>query len=154
MKICDLHTHSYYSDGTFSPKELAREAKRVGLSAIALTDHNNVGGIEEFLSECERCNIEGIIGTEFSTDYNERELHILGLFIKKECLQEVNDLCEEVRSNKDKSNRIMIERLISEGYDISYEEVNANCSGTMNRAHIGEILFNKGYTKTVQEVFL
>ena len=82
MELCDLHTHSYYSDGSFSPVEIAQEAKRVGLSAVALTDHNNVGGIEEFLQECEKQNIEGIIGTEFSTDYRNTELHILGLFNK------------------------------------------------------------------------
>lgn len=153
MKICDLHTHSYYSDGSFSPVEIAQEAKRVGLSAVALTDHNNVGGIEEFLQECEKQNIEGIIGTEFSTDYKNTELHILGLFIKKESLSAVNDICEEVRKNKDESNRIMIKRLQDAGYDITYDEVSATCKGTMNRAHIGEVLYKKGYTKTVKEVF-
>lgn len=153
MKICDMHTHSNYSDGSFSPTELAQEAKRVGLSAIALTDHNNIGGIEEFLQECENQNIEGIIGTEFSTDYKNKELHILGLFIKKESLASVNSICEEVRKNKDESNRIMIKRLQEAGYDISYEEIRATCKGTMNRAHIGEVLYKKGYTKTVKEVF-
>ncbi|MBR2384899.1 MAG: PHP domain-containing protein [Clostridia bacterium] len=153
MKICDLHTHSNYSDGTFSPTELVQEAKRVGLSAIALTDHNNVDGINEFLQECEKCDIEGIIGTEFSTDYKNIELHVLGLFIKKENLDEVNSICEQVRKNKDESNRIMIKRLQENGYDITYEEVRATCKGTMNRAHIGEVLYKKGYTKTVKEVF-
>ena len=103
MKICDLHTHTYYSDGSYSPAELAQEAKRVGLSAIAITDHNNVGGAEEFLKECEKQNIEGIIGTEFSTDYKNIELHLLGLFIKKESLASVNSICEEVRKNKEES---------------------------------------------------
>ncbi len=153
MRICDLHAHTYFSDGSYSPTELVQEAKRVGLSAIAITDHNNVGGVEEFLNECEKQNIEGIIGTEFSTDYKNIELHVLGLFIKKESLASVNSICEEVRKNKDESNRIMIKRLQENGYDISYEEIMANCKGTMNRAHIGEVLHKKGYTKTVKEVF-
>ena len=153
MKICDLHTHSNYSDGTFSPTELVEEAKRVGLSAIALTDHNNVGGIEEFDLACKKYNIEGVFGTEFSTDYKQTELHILGLFIKKENLSDVNSVCEEVRRNKDESNRIMIQRLKNAGYEIDYDEVRSICNGTMNRAHIGEILYKKGYTKTVKEVF-
>lgn len=153
MRICDLHTHTYFSDGSYSPTELVQEAKRVGLSAIAITDHNNVGGVEEFLNECEKQNIEGIIGTEFSTDYKNIELHVLGLFIKKESLASVNSICEEVRKNKDESNRIMIKRLQENGYDISYEEIMVNCKGTMNRAHIGEVLHKKGYTKTVKEVF-
>lgn len=153
MKICDLHTHSYYSDGTFSPTELVEEAKRVGLLAIALTDHNNVGGIEEFSLACERLGIEGVFGTEFSTDYKQTELHLLGLFIPKDKLEKVNSFCEVVINNKEESNKIMIDRLQRAGYEISYDEVKAVCSGTMNRAHIGEVLYKKGYTSTVEEVF-
>ena len=75
------------------------------------------------------------------------------MFIKEESLGAVNSVCEQVRKNKDESNRIMIKRLQDAGYDITYEEVSATCKGTMNRAHIGEVLYKKGYTKTVKEVF-
>ena len=78
--FCDLHTHSVFSDGTCTPAELIDEAVALGLSAIALTDHNTVAGLPEFLAAAEGKKVRAIAGTEFSTDYNGIELHILGLF--------------------------------------------------------------------------
>ena len=75
----DLHTHSTCSDGTLTPSGLARYAKKAELSAIALTDHDNISGIPEFMSECERLGIEGIPGIEISVEYR-RQLHIVGLY--------------------------------------------------------------------------
>ena len=74
MKICDLHAHTHFSDGTFSPTELVNEAKRVGLSAVALTDHNNLGGAREFLTAIKGTGIDPVVGVEFSTDYGEKVL--------------------------------------------------------------------------------
>ncbi len=153
MKICDLHTHSCYSDGTFTPRELIEKAKEVGLSAIALTDHNNMGGVKEFLSLAEEFGIVGVAGVEFSTDYKDKELHVLGLFISAEHFDKVESVCEEVRKNKEKSNRKMIENLNKLGYELDYDEIKGYCKGTMNRAHIGEALYKKGYIKDVKSVF-
>ncbi len=153
MKICDMHVHSCYSDGTFTPKQLVDHAIEVGLSAFALTDHNNLGGANEILEYAKGKDIEVVIGTEFSTDYDGTELHILGLFISPEHFDNVTAICDEVRKNKEESNKIMIRRLKDAGYDVDYDEIKKNCSGTMNRAHIGEALYKKGYTATVQEVF-
>ncbi|MBQ7373556.1 MAG: PHP domain-containing protein [Clostridia bacterium] len=153
MKICDLHTHSCFSDGTFTPTELVEQAKKVGLSAIALTDHNNLGGVAEFLAHAKTLGIEGVAGVEFSTDYKDKELHILGLFIKEEYFKAVETICDEVRKNKEKSNRKMIENLNKLGYDLSYDEIKLSCKGTMNRAHIGEALFKKGYISDIKGVF-
>ena len=72
--FCDLHTHSYYSDGTYSPRELIDEAESLGLSAIALCDHNTVSGLPEFLEAAEGRDIEAIPAVEFSTDYKGTEL--------------------------------------------------------------------------------
>ena len=85
-KFCDLHTHSLYSDGTASPAELVREAKKEGLSAVTLTDHNTVAGLSEFTAAAKEQGIEGVCGIEFSADFESREIHILGLFIKEEYL--------------------------------------------------------------------
>ena len=153
MKICDLHTHSCFSDGTFTPTELVEEAKKVGLSAIALTDHNNLGGVKEFLNCAEKLGIEGVAGVEFSTDYGEKELHVLGLFIKEENFDEVDAFLDEVRQNKEKSNRKMVENLNRLGYKLDYEEIKKSCSGTLNRAHIGEALYKKGYITDIKNVF-
>lgn len=153
MKICDLHTHSCYSDGTFTPRELIEKAKEVGLSAIALTDHNNMGGVKEFLSCAKEFGVEGVAGVEFSTDYKDKELHVLGLFIREEHFDVVESVCEEVRKNKEKSNRKMIENLNKLGYELDYDEIKSYCKGTMNRAHIGEALYKKGYITDIKNVF-
>ena len=57
-KLCDLHTHSTASDGTLSPSELAYAAKKAGLCACAITDHDTVSGVEEFMSTCKDAGIE------------------------------------------------------------------------------------------------
>ena len=87
MKTCDLHTHSVYSDGADTPKVLLEKAEAAGLSAIALTDHNTVDGLDEFLAEAKGFLLEAIPGVELSVDYrhDERvdELHIVCLYLPK-----------------------------------------------------------------------
>ena len=83
-KICDLHVHSIYSDGTLSPAELVQLAEKSGVAAVALCDHNTVAGLPDFLEAAEKSNVKAIPGVEFSTDYGATELHILALFVKKQ----------------------------------------------------------------------
>lgn len=153
MKSCDLHTHSVFSDGTFTPEELIKEAQNKGLSAIALTDHNNIGGIERFKAEAKKTDVEAVAGIEFSTDYGDTELHILGLFLKEEYFPQVNERAKELIERKDESNRILVERLNGAGYEIDYDSIKKSTMGTVNRAHIGEILYKKGYVSSIKESF-
>ena len=102
--FCDLHIHSTFSDGTDTPTALVSMAEEKGLGAIALTDHNTVAGLPEFLQAAEGKNVRVITGTEFSTDYNGIELHILGLFLKREYFARITDLLEDYRIRKDQSN--------------------------------------------------
>ena len=71
----DLHTHSIYSDGTLTPLELVKTAKEEGLSAVALTDHNSVKGLSEFMALGKEFNIETVAGTEITCEYNGKEIH-------------------------------------------------------------------------------
>ena len=84
MKLCDLHTHSIYSDGSWPVEQLLDEAERIGLSAIALTDHNTISGLGPFMAAAEGRSVEAVPGTEFSLDYRGTEIHMLGLFIRPE----------------------------------------------------------------------
>ena len=70
MKLCDLHTHSVFSDGTFSPEQIIDSSIEAGLSAIALTDHNTVSGVPGFMSYAKGKHIDAVPGIEFSTGYN------------------------------------------------------------------------------------
>ena len=78
----DLHTHSTCSDGTLSPAELVAYAARKNLAALALTDHDTIAGIPEALAAAATYDLELIPGLEFSTNYNGRDIHVLGLNIR------------------------------------------------------------------------
>jgi predicted metal-dependent phosphoesterase TrpH len=77
----DLHTHTYYSDGKYSPAELLTKAKACGLHYLSITDHDNVDGIEEAIETAKELGIELVSGVELSSEHNGREVHILGYFI-------------------------------------------------------------------------
>ena len=81
MKKVDLHVHSTYSDGTNTPKELIKLAENEGLSAIALTDHDTLDGIPDALDAAKNSSVELIPGVELSTNFNNTEVHIVGLFL-------------------------------------------------------------------------
>ena len=74
--FADLHTHTHFSDGTFSPEELAARAKAAGLSAIALTDHDTVEGCERMTAACAKEELEFIPGAELTAELRGREVHI------------------------------------------------------------------------------
>ena len=81
MKIVDLHVHSNKSDGTCSPSELVDLAIQKGLSAFALTDHDTTAGLDEAIEYAKDRDIEVVPGIEFSTEYQGRDIHVLGLAI-------------------------------------------------------------------------
>ncbi|MDA2935734.1 PHP domain-containing protein [Patescibacteria group bacterium AH-259-L05] len=76
--MIDLHIHSYYSDGVYSPKELVQCAQELGLSTVCLTDHNGIDGLDEFFSISKERGLKAIPGVEIYTHYKDRQLHILG----------------------------------------------------------------------------
>ena len=155
MKFCDLHTHSNYSDGTYTPAELVEAAVNAGLSAIALTDHNSVDGLPEFLKAAESKNIEAIPGVEFSVDYSGKELHLVALFIQEEHFAAISEMMEDGKRRKEQSNIELVHALNAAGYKIEYEKIKAaSPSGNINRAHIAAALTEAGYVKSREEAFL
>ncbi len=152
--FCDLHTHSTFSDGTDTPTALVALAEGKGLGAIALTDHNTVAGLPEFLKAGESCSVRTIAGTEFSTDYNGTELHILGLFLKPKHFPTITDLLEDYRFRKEKSNVDLVEKLNAAGYAVDYQSIkNSTPKGQVNRALIAAELTRLGYTESIQDAF-
>ena len=152
-KYCDLHSHSVYSDGTFTPAELLDEAVSSGLSAIALTDHNTVEGLDDFTQAAKTREIEIVRGIEFTTSYNETELHILGLFIRPDTYTAINRFIDRVTMLKEESNYRLVHKLRKCGYDITYIEILEASKGHINRANIAAELVKKGYLKSINEGF-
>lgn len=153
-QFCDLHTHSTYSDGTLSPAQLISLAQEKELCAVALCDHNTVAGLPEFLAVAVGSTVEAIPGVEFSTDYEGRELHILGLFVKPEHYGAVTKKLEQMLLWKEQSNRELVEALRPAGIDLDYERIKTGTPDAyVNRAVIAAEMVRKGYCESVKEAF-
>lgn len=151
-KICDLHTHSSFSDGTLSPGELVSLALSAGLSAIALTDHNTVLGLPDFFAAGNE-NIKLIGGIEFSTEWHGEELHLLALGVKEEHYQPIMALVNDYREKKKRATAELVDRLISAGYQLDKERLYSGARDLINRAHIAMELVRCGYVKSREEAF-
>lgn len=153
-QYCDLHTHSHYSDGTCTPAEIIAQAETLELSAVALTDHNTVAGLPDFMTAARNSFVEAIPGVEISTVYGDAELHIVGLFLPENAFDQITALLEKFNRKKETSNQILIHNLNRAGYDLNYEEICRNHRrGTVNRAVIAASLLEKGYVSSINEAF-
>lgn len=152
-KICDLHTHSSFSDGTLTPGELVSLAVESGLSTIALTDHNTVLGLPEFFRAGEGQDIKLIGGIEFSTEWRGEELHLIALGVKEEHFSSIMALVDDYREKKRRSTELLIDKLISAGYKIDKERIYKGVQGIINRAHIAMELVRCGYVSSREEAF-
>ena len=153
-KFCDLHTHSCYSDGTLTPKELIQQSEQSGLAAVALCDHNTVAGLPEFVAAGQGSAVEAVPGIEFSTDYNGTELHLIMLFVKPEDYTPISVLLEEFRVRKEQSNIELVRALNNGGFCVDYDAMRKESpDGYINRAHIAAELTRRGYTVSIKEAF-
>lgn len=153
-QICDLHTHSVFSDGSYTPAQLIAMAEDIGLSAIALTDHNTVAGLPEFLAAATGKQIEAVAGVEFSTDYRGLDLHIVALDIPPEAFDRITRLMEAGVKAKEESNLTLVEELAKIGYPLDYPAIrDATPHGQVNRAHIAAAMMEKGYVRSVKSAF-
>ena len=151
---CDLHTHSCFSDGTCTPAEILEQAAAMGLSAVALTDHNTVEGLPFFLSAARGNSVEAIPGVEISTNYGETELHIVGLFLPEAAFAPLTAVMEAFNRKKEESNYLLIQNLTKAGFPLDYDEICRNHpAGTVNRAVIAAAMVAQGYVASVKEAF-
>ncbi len=152
-QIVDLHTHTTESDGSFTPEELMKEAAHVGLSAIAITDHDSISGIKKAAHLANALGIELIPGVELSTDYNGKEVHVVGLYIDIEDAHFLEKI-KEFKENRDSRNAIIVENLQKEGFDITMEALTAeNPDCVITRANIARFLYEHGMIPTIQTAF-
>ena len=151
--FADLHVHTNFSDGKFSPEEVVRTARGLGLLAVGLTDHDGVDGINPTKKAALDTGIEIIPGVEISAGIYEKEVHILGYFLdwKAPFLVEI---FENMRKNRAERMRKMLELLGKENIDIDEKEVcKTECEGTIGRLHLAHVMKEKGFVKSIQEAF-
>ncbi len=151
--FADLHLHTHYSDGTYSPEELVARAQSRELGAIALTDHDTVEGCVRTALACEQAGIEFIPGTELTAEQDGQEIHILGY------LFDTNDprlLTEMAKFQTVRQNRIreMVGRLNQLRVPLTAEAVFAlaNCQAP-GRPHVARALVKAGHCTTLDEAF-
>lgn len=152
MEIIDLHTHSNKSDGSMTPSELVCHAKKSGLAAIALSDHDGIDGVQEACEEGKKIGIEVIPAVELSA-ISETETHILGYYIDIHNITLINKL-EELKNIRRKRNADTAAKLQAHGFDITLEEA-AEFAGSdmLARAHFAKAMVKKGYADSVQDAF-
>lgn len=153
MKYADLHIHTNFSDGTFTPKRVIQEASQRGLSCISITDHDTVSAIAPAKNEAERFNIEVIPGVELSAERDGYEIHILGYFIDWQAgwfQKKLEQICDVRKSRA----LTIIEKLKKEGVDLDSDELLCKTtSGSVGRLHIARMLQEKGFVYSLQEAF-
>jgi 3',5'-nucleoside bisphosphate phosphatase len=139
----DLHVHSSASDGTMSPQEVVGEAGRLGLRAIALTDHDTISGLEAALDAGKRQGIEVIPGCELSVAADCGELHILGLWVDPHSTG-LDKALGELRASRHRRNERIVHKLRDLGVPITYDEVLDAAGGeSVGRPHIASVLVAK-----------
>ncbi|MDY6017689.1 MAG: PHP domain-containing protein [Oscillospiraceae bacterium] len=151
-KLIDLHTHSIMSDGSMTPAEVVREAKKAGLAAIALSDHDTVDGVREAVAEGKKIGVEVIPAIEFSV-ISKTETHILGFFIDIDSPL-LSEALKSIIDTRRERNEITCRKLNELGFDVTMEEALALApNGFIGRAHFARLLMDKGYTSSVKEGF-
>lgn len=154
MKYIDLHVHSTVSDGSFTPSELVNYAVQKNLCAFALTDHDTIDGIDEAMHEASRINntvnepiIQVIPGIELSSDYNGKDIHILGLNIDYKNAEFLKEL-ESFKKSRNARNEKLLELLNQNGFNITTKKIKYRFGNAiLTRAHFAILMVEGGYVK-------
>ena len=153
MKFADLHLHTQFSDGTFTPEELVLQAQKHGLACIALTDHDTVEGCARAATACAAVKMEFITGAELTAEHEDTEVHILGYFLdtQNEVLLEKIAKFQAVRQDR---IREMVAALNKLGIPLKAETVFAlaNCKSP-GRPHVARALVKEKLIGNLDEAF-
>jgi hypothetical protein len=149
----DLHIHTNCSDGNFSPRDVVREANKLGLDVLSICDHDTTSGLKDAILEAENLGLKIVTGVEINTDVENDEVHILGYFfdVKNEILQKKLDVIRDGR--RDRAEK-MVKKVNSVGVKISYEDVlKEACGKSIGRPHVAKAIVSKGYAKNTDLAF-
>ena len=148
----DLHLHTVYSDGTYTPQSLVTRAKEFSLCAIAVTDHDTVDGIRP-VREAAGKGLEVVAGCEFSVECGEAELHMLGLFLDP-ANKELREALAIYRGRREKRIYAILEKLNKLGITVLPEDVFRFAGkGTPGRLHVALAMISRGYVRDITSAF-
>jgi len=153
MKFADLHLHTQFSDGTFTPEELVSHAQKHGLACIALTDHDTVEGCARAAAACAAARMEFISGTELTAEHADTEVHILAYFVDTQNQALLTRIAgfQTVRQNRIREMVAALNRL---GIPLKAETVFAlaNCKSP-GRPHVARALVKERLIGNLDEAF-
>ena len=151
--MIDLHAHSTESDGSDSPAELMALAARVGLSAIALTDHDTVEGLAEARAAAAEHGVRLIQGCELSCEVGKSTMHLLVYFID-DSPGPLQDRLHALQQGRATRNERIVGLLQQNGLDITLEEIMTEAGGgSVGRPHFAAVMLRKGYVSSIQDAF-
>jgi 3',5'-nucleoside bisphosphate phosphatase len=150
----DLHCHSTASDGTLAPEDVVRLGVEVGLSALALTDHDTIDGLSAAAAEAKKLGLDFIGGIEISAEFPQPgTMHLLGYGIDAQS-PVLRDLTKTLLDGRDTRNPKIIAKLQSLNVSITMKEVENEAGGNVvGRPHIAAILVRKGYVSSIKQAF-
>lgn len=151
--VYDLHSHSTASDGALSPTELVLRAREHGVSALALTDHDTVAGLQEAGAAAERVGLRLIPGIELSASFESHCLHIVGLNIDPNHRGLLEGIARQQQIRDERAQKIA-EKLTKKGIVDAYPILReAAGNGEITRLHFADFLVSHGYAETQQDAF-
>jgi 3',5'-nucleoside bisphosphate phosphatase len=149
----DLHIHTNYSDGFYSPEDVVLKAKENGLDAISITDHDNLNGINQAIKKGNEIGVEVIPGVEISSDIRDKEIHILGYFIQTDSL-ELERYLNFFREERLKRAIRIVNKLNAMGLTITIEDVMEKAKkSAVGRPHIAQAMLENGLINNYHEAF-
>lgn len=155
----DLHSHTNESDGTLAPEQLIALASSIGLTALAITDHDTFNGYQKATPYARDAGLDLIRGIELNTRMTAdtspgaRSVHLLAYFVSGQPADSFLSWLENERAERRSRNRRLAEKLQRDGVDISLEEVEARGRSLAGRPHFARILVEKGYARNSDEAF-
>lgn len=149
----DLHVHTTASDGVWSPARVVREAARIGLAGVAITDHDTVAGIAAAMAEAARAGIVVVPGVEVGAERDEEEVHILGYFVDPGHAGLRKTLLR-LQGSRERRMELMVRRMAGLGMPVALERVRELAAGgALGRPHLARALVEAGYVASVEEAF-
>ncbi len=151
--MVDLHTHTDRSDGTLSPNQLIDLAERLGLKAVAITDHDSLEGYDLAQPYAQRAGVELVCGIELSTKYRDRSIHVLGYFLEQPPGEAFRGHLACLQEARRERNGRLTERLRQLGLSIRLEDAEKLGRSQTGRPHFAQLLVNRGYVSSIREAF-
>lgn len=151
--MIDLHVHSTFSDGSLNPEELVEQAANVGITALSLTDHDGLMGIDRFMAACQARGIRGVPGVEISIELSGGTMHVLGYFVDHHDEPMLKGLAR-LRRGREERNHVILDRFNQLGMPLTWDEVAKLAKeDVVGRPHFAQAIMARGYVRNKEEAF-